>query len=75
MKPTSLNVRIETNNAAFFAYDHEEEDPACPENKEARRAEVARILGHVVKQVGEGFTAGRLTDYNGNLVGAWELDD
>lgn len=37
-------------------------------------AELARLLERAGNEVQEGQMRGRLRDYNGNVVGAWEYD-
>lgn len=63
-----FRMKLETNNAAFTS-----EDPTW--EREARGAELARILRHVADLAEQGFTSEpQVLDSNGNNVGSWELD-
>lgn len=67
----AFTLSIKTGNAAFCDPDAEtENDPA---NEAAERAEVARILREVAKDLEEGSASGTCMDVNGNSVGKWSL--
>jgi len=52
-----FSLKFKTDNAAF----------------DDKTEEVARILLEIARQLTEGYTSGRATDYNGNRVGEWRL--
>ena len=56
-----FEMRFRTDNAAF-------DDP---DNTGAAQTEIARILRDIADRVERGSTAGRISDINGNSVGAW----
>lgn len=53
-----FSLKMKTGNAAF---------------KEDTGYEIARILGGVRKKLEDGGVSGTLIDYNGNVIGSWEL--
>lgn len=56
-----FKIEIETGNAAF------EDD--------SRNYELARILRQIAERLENGENAGRVLDYNGNKVGAFEIEE
>lgn len=52
-----FTMKFSTANAAF----------------DDKEAEVSRILRDIAECVERGLTNGRVADYNGNVVGKWEL--
>lgn len=66
-----FKARIETGNGAF----HSEYGDRYSE-REARNAEVARILREIADQLEHGYKdGGRCIDYNGNVVGEWHINN
>ena len=62
-----FRLEIHTDNAAFH-----DEAGGMPDVY-ALHGEVRRILTAVTERVAAGKTVGACTDYNGNIVGSWEL--